>query len=282
MKIFEAIKEACNILNGSNLPQLDAEVILSHVLQKDKIYLYINRDRELEDSIAEEFFRLIERRKNGEPVQYIVGKQEFMSLDFIVKPGVLIPRGDTEILVEETLKNMNEIKNPTVVDVGCGSGAISVSIAKYRPDSLVYAIDKMDIPLEVTGINAESNEVSDRMHRIKSNMLESLDKSLFNAIDVIISNPPYIREEVIPTLMKEVRNFEPHVALSGGIDGLYFYREITIQSLNFIKPGGFIAFEIGYDQGVDVKNILIENGYSNVYCTKDLAGNDRVVTGWRK
>jgi release factor glutamine methyltransferase len=185
VKIFEAIKEACNKLNGFNLPQLDAEVILSHVLQKDKIYIYINRDMELENSIAEEFFKMIERRKNGEPVQYIVGKQEFMSLDFIVKPGVLIPRGDTEVLVEEVLKNMNGMESPLVVDVGCGSGAISVSIAKYRSDALVYAIDKMDIPLEVTVINAEKNRVFDRVHKVKSDMLTSLDKSLFNSIDVI-------------------------------------------------------------------------------------------------
>ncbi|MDF2671812.1 MAG: prmC [Clostridiales bacterium] len=281
MKIFEAIKEACNKLNGFDSPQLDAEVILSHALNRDKIYLYINRDMELENGILEEFFKMIERRKNGEPVQYIVGKQEFMSLVFIVKPGVLIPRGDTEILVEETLKNMNEMKNPTIVDVGCGSGAISVSIAKYRSDALVYGIDKMDTPLEVTGINAEKNGVLDRVQGIKSDLLSSLDKSLYNAIDVLISNPPYIREDVIPTLMREVKDYEPFVALSGGLDGLYFYREITNQSLKFIKPGGFIAFEIGYDQGEDVKNILIENGFSNVYCKKDLAGNDRVVTGWR-
>jgi release factor glutamine methyltransferase len=281
VKIFEAIKEACNKLNGFDSPQLDAEVILSHALNRDKIYLYINRDMELENGILEEFFKMIERRKNGEPVQYIVGKQEFMSLVFIVKPGVLIPRGDTEILVEETLKNMNEMKNPTIVDVGCGSGAISVSIAKYRSDALVYGIDKMDTPLEVTGINAEKNGVLDRVQGIKSDLLSSLDKSLYNAIDVLISNPPYIREDVIPTLMREVKDYEPFVALSGGLDGLYFYREITNQSLKFIKPGGFIAFEIGYDQGEDVKNILIENGFSNVYCKKDLAGNDRVVTGWR-
>lgn len=282
MKIFELIKEACNMLNGFNLPQLDAEVILSHILKKDKIYIYINRDRELEEEIVKEFFKLIERRKNGEPVQYIVGKQEFMSLDLFVKPGVLIPRGDTEVLVEETLKNMNGMKNPKVVDVGCGSGAISISIAKYGLNAVVYALDIMDTPLEVTGINAEKNEVLDRIHIIKSNMLASLDKSLFKSIDVIISNPPYISEDVIPTLMKEVRDFEPYTALSGGVDGLYFYREITKQSLSFIKPGGLIAYEVGYDQGESVKNILKENGFSNVYCTKDLAGYDRVVTGWRK
>lgn len=282
MKIFQLIKEACNILNGINLPQLDAEVILSYVLKRDRIYLYMNRDSELGEDIVNEFFKLIERRKNGEPVQYIVGKQEFMSLDFIVRPGVLIPRGDTEILVEEALKKLESMKNPIVVDVGCGSGAISVSIARYRADATIYALDILDTPLEVTGINAEKNGVRDRINIIKSDMLSGLDKKLINSIDAIISNPPYIREDVVPNLMREVRDFEPHTALSGGVDGLYFYREITKEALSFIKPSGFIAYEIGYDQGVEVKNILMKNGFSDVYSLKDLSGNDRVVMGWRK
>lgn len=282
MKIFQLIKEACNILNGINLPQLDAEVILSYVHKRDRIYLYMNRDSELGEDIVNEFFKLIERRKNGEPVQYIVGKQEFMSLDFIVRPGVLIPRGDTEILVEEALKKLEGMKNPIVVDVGCGSGAISVSIARYRADATIYALDILDTPLEVTGINAEKNGVRDRINIIKSDMLSGLDKKLINSIDAIISNPPYIREDVVPNLMREVRDFEPHTALSGGVDGLYFYREITKEALSFIKPSGFIAYEIGYDQGVEVKNILMKNGFSDVYSLKDLSGNDRVVMGWRK
>lgn len=280
MKMFELIREACNMLNEFDLPQLDAEVILSYVLNKDKIYIYINRDMELDEETAREFFKLIERRKNGEPVQYIVGRQEFMSLDFMVAPGVLIPRGDTEVLVEEALKNMHNLKNPTVVDVGCGSGAISVSIAKYKEDARVFALDIMDIPLKITETNAEKNGVLNRLHIIKSDMLKSLDKKFYNSIDVIISNPPYIREDVIPTLMREVKDFEPYTALSGGEDGLFFYREITKQSLNFIKRGGFIAYEIGYDQRDKVMSILEENGFCNITCTKDLAGYDRVVTGW--
>lgn len=280
MKMLELIKEACNMLNGFDLPQLDAEVILSYVLNKDKIYIYINRDMEISEETAQEFFKLIERRKNGEPVQYIVGRQEFMSLDFMVTPGVLIPRGDTEVLVEEALKNMHNMKKPIVVDVGCGSGAIAVSIAKYKEDARVFALDIMDTPLEITETNAEKNGVLDRLHIIKSDMLKSLDKNLYNSVDVIISNPPYIREDVIPTLMREVKDYEPYTALSGGEDGLFFYREITKQSLNFIKRGGFIAYEIGYDQGDKVKSILEENGFCNINCTKDLAGHDRVVTGW--
>jgi release factor glutamine methyltransferase len=160
VKIFEAIATASTILSDSNTPQLDAEVILSRLLNKERVYLYLNRIEELPNDIVKEFFKLIERRKKAEPVQYITGNQEFMSMEFAVKPGVLIPRPDTEILVEEVLKNIKEITSPVIVDVGCGSGAISTSLAKYKTDSFVYALDIMDTPIEVTRINSDNNGVN--------------------------------------------------------------------------------------------------------------------------
>jgi release factor glutamine methyltransferase len=225
---------------------------------------------------------LINRRREGEPVQYIVGNQEFMGLDFFVKPGVLIPRCDTEILVEETLKMLEGIKNPVIVDVGCGSGAVGISIASFRKDAFVYCLDIMDVPLEVTGINSKKNGVDARVKIIKSDMLKGLDESLKGKIDAIVSNPPYIREKEIPGLMRSVKDYEPHSALSGGEDGLYFYRNITAQSNEFIKSGGFIAYEIGYDQGEDVERILKEHDYCSIACTKDLSGLNRCVAGWRR
>jgi release factor glutamine methyltransferase len=281
VKIFEAVKKAKEILKNVDTPQLDAEVLLSYTLGKDRTYLHLNRNEALSEEDEDRFFDAVERRKNGEPVQYIVGVQEFMGLDFFVKPGVLIPRGDTEILVEEVLKRVEDIESPVIVDVGCGSGAISVSIAYYKKDSIVYSLDIMDVPLEITRINAENNGVIDRVNIIKSDILKSLHENLRGKIDIIVSNPPYIKDEVIPTLMREVRDFEPYCALSGGKDGLYFYREITRQSLQYLKKGGLIAYEIGHDQKNEVCSILENNGFYDIICIKDLAGHDRVVLGRR-
>jgi release factor glutamine methyltransferase len=280
VKLFESIKIAKEIIKDAQTPQLDAEVILSNILKRDRSFLYINRDLELTEEIEKEFFEKIKRRQGGEPVQYINGIQEFMSLDFMVKQGVLIPRGDTEILVEEVLKHIKHMKSPILADVGCGSGAISVSLAKYCEDAFVYALDIMDTPLEVTEYNARMNGVSDRVRVLRSNKLQALiEKNI--ELDALISNPPYIRNEVIPSLMREVREFEPFEALSGGEDGLEFYRDITHEAMKILKSGGFIAYEIGYDQGQEVSNILKQNGCSGVVCIKDLAGLDRVVMGWR-
>jgi release factor glutamine methyltransferase len=282
VKIFEAVKKAKEIIKDVDTPQLDAEVILSHILGKDRMYLHLNRDKALSEAQINDFFGMIERRKNREPVQYIVGIQEFMGLEFIVKEGVLVPRGDTEILVEEALKLLEKVQNPLIVDIGCGSGAISVSIAKFKEDSHVYALDIENTPIEITNINAKRNGVNNRVEVIKSNMLEVLDKELEGKIDAVISNPPYIKDCVIPTLMEEVKSFEPYSALSGGEDGLYFYREITKQSLKFLKKGGFIAYEIGHDQREEVISILKDNGFNGIICIKDLAALDRVIIGWRE
>lgn len=282
MKIFEAVNEAAKILSSSTTPLLDAQLLLESVLKKDRIYIYMNRDRELTDCEIEKFFDLLERRKKGEPISYILGYKEFMSLNFKVEKGVLIPRPDTEILVEEVLKNLKDKKSPIIVDVGCGSGAISISIAKYKEDALVYSLDIMDVPLKITKENAIINDVEDRVHVIKSDILKSLDKTLYGEVDVIVSNPPYIKGDVIPTLMKDVKDYEPYEALYGGEDGLYFYRNITREALPYLKSGGFIAYEIGHDQGFEVQNILKENGFYDVCCIRDLAGLDRVVLGWRR
>jgi release factor glutamine methyltransferase len=277
--IIEAINMASCILKDSLSPRLDSEVILGYCLKKDRLYIYTNPEGTLTPNDEKRYFDLIKRRAQGEPVQYITGTQEFMGLDFSVKPGVLIPRPDTEILVEKVLEKIKSIKDPIIADVGCGSGAISVSLAVYKKDALIYASDIMDIPLEMTELNSKKNNVDTRVKTIKSDMLKELPHQLKGRLDVIVSNPPYIKESVIPTLMREVRDYEPYSALSGGGDGLYFYREIIKDSLDFLKDDGIIAFEIGYDQGEAVEELLSERGFKDVECIRDLGNRDRVVLG---
>lgn len=279
MTIFEAIKYGIENIN-SDTPQLDAEVLLGHVLNKDRIYLIINRNQEVEEEKLEKYKEFIERRKKGEPVAYITNSREFYSYEFYVEKGVLIPRPDTEILVEEVIKRTKHLESPVIVDVGCGSGAISITLAKEIKNSKVYALDIMDTPIKVTSINAKKLGVDDRVEIIKSDVFSNLPDSLKNNVDVIVSNPPYIRNEVIPTLMVDVKDYEPFEALSGGEDGLIFYKKIAKEALEYLKKDGLLAFEIGYDQREDLFKILKDN-YKDIECIKDLAGLDRVIVARR-
>lgn len=276
MKIFEAVKAGKDMLKGFETAYLDTEVILCHILNKDKIYLHINKDEKLKGEYEDEFFSCIKRRQKGEPVSYIIGNKEFMGLNFYVKKGVLIPRPDTEVLVETVLDEIKDIENPVIADVCCGSGAIGISIANYRKDAFVYLLDIMDSPLEVSRINAQKNSVEERTSIIKSDLLNSLRGK---KLDAIVSNPPYIKKEEIPTLMRDVRDFEPFEALCGGEDGLDFYRKITIKAGNMLKKDGLLAYEIGYEQSLDVRKILYLNGFYDIRCIKDLSGIERVVIG---
>ncbi|CDF57305.1 peptide chain release factor N(5)-glutamine methyltransferase [Thermobrachium celere] len=279
MTILEAIRYGIENIS-SDTPQLDAEVLLSHALGKDRLYLIIHRDDELDIDVLDKYKVYIERRSKGEPVAYIINKREFYGYEFYVEKGVLIPRPDTEILVEEVIKRSRELKNPIIVDVGCGSGAISITLAKEIEGSTVYALDLMETPIKVTKINAKRLGVEDRVKVLKSDVFESLPKELEGNVDIVVSNPPYIKDEVIPTLMVDVKDYEPYEALSGGEDGLKFYRRISNDALRFLKKDGLIAFEIGYDQRDDLFNILSKD-YKDIECIKDLAGLDRVIVARR-
>ena len=282
VKPFDLIKTAKEKLIDSETPQLDAEVILSHVLNKDRIYLFLNRNEEISAEHAAIFNGLIERRSKGEPVAYITGSKEFMGLDFNVKPGVLIPRGDTEILVEEVMKRIKKEMNNNlvIVDIGCGSGAISVSLAKYIENAMVYAIDLMDVPIETTRSNAKRNNVENRVMAIKSDLMSGFDHKVVGNIDVIVSNPPYIQQDEYEQLMVDVKEFEPKSALTDEGDGLEFYRRITTEATVYLKQNGLLAYEIGYNQAESVSKIMHENGFYNVECIKDLGNKDRVVVGY--
>lgn len=278
--IGNLLEEGNKILKDSDIDTyiLDCQLILGKIIDKDKLYLITNRNEKVSLDKELEFLKLIKKRKEKMPVKYILGVTEFMGLDFKVREGVLIPRGDTEVLVEEALNIIRENDLKDVCDLCCGSGAIGVSLATIEKSINVTCIDIEAIPEEVTKENIRLHAVDDRVEFVKSNLLSeviAIDKKF----DLIASNPPYIKEEVIPTLMKDVREYEPKVALSGGEDGLDFYKRIVDESLKVLKEQGHLIFEIGHDQGLSVKSIMEEKGFNNVEIIKDLAGNDRVVKG---
>lgn len=272
---YRALKE-----NKIDSYMIDAQLLLGKVLEVDKLFILTNRDYEVTTENEKEFITLIGLRKNKMPIKYILGHCEFMGLDFLVREGVLIPRPDTEILVEHVIDiaKANSAKN--ICDVCCGSGAIGISLSCFLGNVQVSCCDLSETAIKVTEENAKRLIPAGRIKVIKSDLLKFAieEKADF---DIIVSNPPYIKEEVIQTLMEDVRNYEPHMALSGGEDGLDFYRKIIVQSLELLKTGGVLAFEIGHDQGSQVKTLMEENAYGNVEIFKDLAGFDRVVTGYR-
>ncbi len=267
-------------------PLLDAQMLLMFLLDRDKLYIYTHGKDEVEADVSEEFMELIELRAKRYPLQYIIGKQEFMGLDFKVREGVLVPRPDTEVLVEKIIEiveagHFGEQSSINIVDIGTGSGAITLSLAHYIKNANLYSVDISDIPLEVAKENAKIHQLEDRVCFLKGSMLEPLyEKKLQGKVDILASNPPYIASKVIEELQIEVSTYEPKLALDGGVDGLDFYREITDGVGDFLSERAILAFEIGYDQGQAVRNLLDETGqFKNIEIFTDLSGQDRVVIG---
>ncbi|WP_275372912.1 peptide chain release factor N(5)-glutamine methyltransferase [Clostridium tertium] len=281
--IGELLDKASKELKEENIDTyiLDAQLLLGNVLAKDKLYIITNRDKNVSLKDEKEYFELIEKRKNKMPIKYILGETEFMGLDFNVEEGVLIPRGDTEILVEEVLSIINEEDELNVCDLCSGSGAIGISIANYRKKINVEEIDFYEVPEKVTKKNIIKHGLESRVKFIKSDLLkEPINQG--KKYDVIVSNPPYIKADEISNLMDDVKKYEPHTALDGGDDGLVFYKRIIEESKTTLNNEGVLAFEIGYDQGEEVSNLMKEAGFYNIKLVKDLAGLDRVVLGYFK
>lgn len=278
--IEELIKTGTSTLkeNGIDTARLDAELLLGNIIEKDRVYLITHKEDEVSKDDAEKYFDLIEKRRNKMPVKYILNKCEFMGIEFYVEEGVLIPRGDTEILVDEVLKIIEENQEMQICDLCTGSGAVGISLAHFRQNIKVDLIDYYPIPEKVSLINIEKNKLEDRVFFIKSDLLEESIKNN-KMYDIIVSNPPYIEECEIGKLMEDVKNYEPHTALNGGNDGLDFYRKIIDQSQYTLRENGILAFEIGYNQGEAVRLLMENNGFTNVKIVKDFASLDRVVVG---
>ncbi|WP_455543639.1 peptide chain release factor N(5)-glutamine methyltransferase [Intestinibacter sp.] len=280
MTIKEILIKYCRELeNISDTPRLDVEMLLKKALgDVDSMYIRMYLDKHLTDEQEKYFLEMIKERLNERPIAYIIGNREFMGLDFSVKEGVLIPRPDTETLVEEIINICNNRTGLNILDIGTGSGAITISLAKYLNKSHVVSADISDIALEIASKNAISNNVDERIDFVKSDVFSNVPQE--NKFDLIVSNPPYIRKADIERLDRQVKDFEPYNALEGGEDGLDFYRKITKESKNFLKNKGILAYEVGHDQASDVSEIMRENGFENIYTKCDLQGFQRVVIGF--
>lgn len=278
--IGELLTKGYKLLKLSNIEsyKLDSQLLLSYVLKKDKLHVIINRNESVCDEAQEKYMKFIRLRAEKMPVKYITGECEFMGIDFKIRPGVLIPRPDTEILTEEVIKEIKDKKYNNACDVCCGSGAIGISLVEYTSLSKIVCLDISPKAIETSKENVCLLSLSDRISVVKSDLLKYCLKN-HEHYDAIVSNPPYIKTSDMETLMDEVKNYEPHEALDGGCDGLDFYRKITEQSLSVLNEGGLLAFEIGYDEKEAVCNIMKQKGFTDIKSFKDLAGLDRVVMG---
>lgn len=279
MKIQELLEQGRRKLELKEDANLIAKIILSYFLKKDKSYLMIHKEEEVDSNIQKHYEEAIKKIANGYPMQYITHKQEFMKLDFYVDENVLIPRPDTEILVEEILNRVGKEESIAILDMCTGSGAIGISLAKYLPNAKVSMVDVSRKALEVATRNAKEIGVEKQVKLIHSNMFQEMIDRTF---DVIVSNPPYIETETMLGLEQEVQQ-EPKMALDGGEDGLDFYRILAKTSTSFLKQDGMLALEIGYNQKESVIKLLEKNGnYKGIVCRQDLAGNDRVILAKRR
>lgn len=250
---------------------LDARLLLEYICHTDRNALLVHGDSVRSD-LEEQFYRMvIEKRAQRIPLQHITGQQEFMGLTFKVNEHVLIPRQDTEILVEEAMRYLSD--GMRILDICTGSGCILLSLLKYSNECEGLGVDISDDALAVARENAQNLGLETEFRH--SDLLEKVE----GKFDMIVSNPPYIETTVIDTLMPEVREHEPMLALDGREDGLYFYRRIVEQCTSYMTRGARLFFEIGYDQGEAVKDMMIHKGFCEVEIIKDYAGLDRVVTG---
>ena len=278
MKIKEAIEQGVKRLKeaGIKTPITDTHLILSKVLNIPRWKLITEKDRYLTTEEKRKFFSLIEKRAERYPLGYILGEKEFFNVKLKIEEGVLIPRPETELLVEEVLKRIPENKKTIGLEIGIGSGAISIALLKNRPHLIMYGVDISEKALQLSALNAKINNVLDRFVLIKSNLFENIPDIKF---DFIVSNPPYIAQEEYETLEEEVKK-EPVEALIAGKEGTEFYERIINKGINYLKEKGFFAFEIGYKQGEYVKKLLEDKGFK-VSIIKDYQGHDRVVIGER-
>jgi release factor glutamine methyltransferase len=262
----------------SDRARADAELLLMHVLERNRAWVLAHPEAIPSSQQAGRFIELVERRYCGEPMQYITGETEFYGLSFTVTPDVLIPRPDTEHLVEKTVEIARRFQQPRIVDVGTGSGAIAVTLARQLPTTEITAVDLSESALQVARNNARQNAVDHRIRFLQGDLLVPVAGEQF---DLVVSNPPYVPNTDRALIAVEVREYEPALALFAGADGLNVYRQLIPAAFAALVPGGFIALEIGFSQAQAVEELLRTGGFWEIEFTPDLQGIPRVASARR-
>ena len=278
--ILEIINLSTDYLNnkGVESPRINAELLLAHILNCKRLDLYLKFDQPLKEDELALYREALKRRGRREPFQYIVGNVEFYGLEFKVNSSVLIPRPETEILVETVIENSNKEEKLKILDIGTGSGNIVVSILKHLVNSKAWGIDSSKEALKIAEENSKINLVDNRTIYSQKNILNGFEFEE-KEFDIIVSNPPYISKNDYESLLPELKNYEPVSALTDEKDGLTFYKMISTKANQLLKPKGKIFFEVGQGQYTDVKNLLEKNNFINIKVKKDYSNIERVVYG---
>jgi len=316
MDIRAALKQGLAQLRDARVPSytLAAELLLLHVLSRDRAWIYAHPEEQIPATDVERYFALVARRAAGEPTQHLTGKQEFWGLEFEVTPDVLIPRPETEHVIEVALARLAARERRAgrrqtltgeglqIADIGTGSGCIAIALAKELPGAQIFATDISNAALEIARRNATSHAVSDRIHFLECNLLDGVSAAAARhaaahlgtshnsplvtrhsplLFDLIVSNPPYVGQREAATLMREVRDHEPEIALYGGEEGYEFYAGLIAQAAAHLKPGGIVVLELGHDSLPAVQPLLDASTWTNIGVTNDLSGIPRVLAAER-
>jgi len=281
--VLESINLSTQYLNqkGIESPRTNAELLLADILNCKRLDLYLSFERPLSADEVQKYREHIKRRGNFEPLQYVISRVEFYGLELKVNPSVLIPRPETELMVENILNQFPKDEKLIILDIGSGSGNIAIALAVNLPSSKIVTTDVSEEALLVAKENSERHKVSERIKFVKHNILKN-DLSSFPMFDIVVSNPPYVSKVSYSTLQKEIKNFEPAIAVTDEGDGYTFYREISAKASVKLKENGKLFFEVAQGQSEEVVEIMTKNNFKNIGIIKDYQNIDRVIFGERK
>jgi release factor glutamine methyltransferase len=281
--VLESINLSAQYLNqkGIESPRTNAELLLANILGCKRLELYLSFDRPLSEVELQKYREQIKRRGSFEPLQYITGKVEFYGLELRVNPSVLIPRPETELLVENILNQFPKEKKLLILDIGCGSGNIAITLASNLSAAKIVSTDISAEALKVAEENSKINNVSGRIKFVNHDILKN-DLNNFPMFDIVVSNPPYVSKENFSSLQQEIRDFEPQIAVTDDNDGYTFFRTIAKKAQTKLKEDGKLFFEVAQGQSEEVVQILMKNNYKNIRVIKDYQNIDRVIFGEKK